>query len=267
MTDWAAKVLEGVPEDAFAKIVYEAMRFERKDETPKWVERGNSTAQTEARAAAAKIQAYALAAIAKLGAGDDMVERLLENDREIFLPLLGEAAAHIAALRAKVAQAEKYAHDAGDRVVLAEKITKETQDDNAALRAKVARLEGALTDMPKAVLRTTVCQGPQWPDDRPGVWLAALEACAKSVQTAVNAAIPAATRPVQDDAASRRRKIMGHMNDRAAADARAEALKEALQALRGAGSFGRTAAEKHAALEQYCLCRDAILALIPEKQP
>ena len=52
-----------------------------------------------------------------------------------------------------------------------------------------------------------------------------------------------------------------------AADARAEALKEALQALRGAGSFGRTAAEKHAALEQYCLCRDAILALITEKQP
>jgi len=52
-----------------------------------------------------------------------------------------------------------------------------------------------------------------------------------------------------------------------AADARAEALKEALQALRGAGSFGRTAAEKHAALEQYCLCRDAILALIPETKP
>lgn len=52
-----------------------------------------------------------------------------------------------------------------------------------------------------------------------------------------------------------------------AADARAEALKEALQALRGAGSFGRTAAEKHAALEQYCLCRDAILALIAETKP
>ncbi len=27
------------------------------------------------------------------------------------------------------------------------------------------------------------------------------------------------------------------------------------------------AAEKHAALEQYCLCRDAILALIPETKP
>jgi len=58
-----------------------------------------------------------------------------------------------------------------------------------ALRERVARLEWALADMPKAVLRTTICQGPAWPDDRPGVWLAALEACAKSVQTAVDAAI------------------------------------------------------------------------------
>lgn len=75
-----------------------------------------------------------------------------------------------------------------DNQILKERCrAKEAERD--ALRAKVARLEGALTDMPKAVLRTTICQGPQWPDDRPGVWLAALEACAKSVQTAVNAAI------------------------------------------------------------------------------
>ncbi len=47
--------------------------------------------------------------------------------------------------------------------------------------------------------------------------------------------------------------------------ARESALREALVALQGAGSFGRTASEKHAALEQYCLCRDAILALIGEK--
>ncbi len=46
---------------------------------------------------------------------------------------------------------------------------------------------------------------------------------------------------------------------------REKALREALVALQGAGSFGRTASEKHAALEQYCLCRDAILALIGEK--
>jgi len=44
--------------------------------------------------------------------------------------------------------------------------------------------------------------------------------------------------------------------------AREAVLREVLVALQGAGSFGRTTVEKHAALEQYCLCRDAILALI-----
>ena len=53
----------------------------------------------------------------------------------------------------------------------------------------------------------------------------------------------------------------------ALATARADALREAVEALRAAGSFGRTASEKHAALEQYCLCRDAILALIPQEKP
>lgn len=46
------------------------------------------------------------------------------------------------------------------------------------------------------------------------------------------------------------------------AQIRAEALREALEALRGAVLFGRTPQEQHAALEQYCLCRDAILAII-----
>ncbi len=41
------------------------------------------------------------------------------------------------------------------------------------------------------------------------------------------------------------------------------ALEAGLTALRGAGSFGRTPKEQHAALEQYCMCRDAILALSP----
>ena len=44
------------------------------------------------------------------------------------------------------------------------------------------------------------------------------------------AAIPAAdARPVQDDAASRRRKLLGHMDDKAATDARAEAERDALR--------------------------------------
>jgi len=79
---------------------------------------------------------------------------------------------------------------------------------------------------------------------------------------AVNAirAIPAAdTRPVQDDAASRRRKIMGHMDDKAAADARAEALKEAA-ALCRIMSQGVT----HYGPEPYHICEASILALIPE---
>ena len=43
---------------------------------------------------------------------------------------------------------------------------------------------------------------------------------------------------------------------------REAALREALDALTWTDLFGRTAAEKHVALEQYCLDRDAILALI-----
>jgi DeoR/GlpR family transcriptional regulator of sugar metabolism len=35
-----------------AKLVFEAMRFDRKNQTPSWVERGNAPSQTEARATA-----------------------------------------------------------------------------------------------------------------------------------------------------------------------------------------------------------------------
>ncbi len=43
---------------------------------------------------------------------------------------------------------------------------------------------------------------------------------------------------------------------------REAALRDALDALSWTDLFGRTDAEKHVALEQYCLDRDAILALI-----
>lgn len=46
--------------------------------------------------------------------------------------------------------------------------------------------------------------------------------------------------------------------------AREAALREVLVALQVAGLFGKTTVEHHAALEQYCLCRDAILAMIRE---
>ena len=124
MSDWAAKVLEGVPRhyDANAERVI--------------------------------LEADALAAIARMG-------------REMALDVLASSGQAAEAYAAQLA----------------------AEAERDALRAKVARLEGVLTDMPKAVLRTTVCQGPVWPDDRPGVWLAALEACAKSVQEAVDAAL------------------------------------------------------------------------------
>ena len=192
---WAAKVLEGVPrlhpwhnEDAYIK------------------------------------EADALAAIVRMGAGDGLVERHADKERNVLLntalsdldkiinghnpevdtsinnlvwdrldklavAIEAKAAAHIAALTAQNRELalDVLASSGQAQEAYAAQLAAEAERD--ALRAKVARLEGVLTDMPKAVLRTTVCQGPQWPDDRPGVWLAALEACAKSVQAAVDAAI------------------------------------------------------------------------------
>jgi hypothetical protein len=48
------------------------------------------------------------------------------------------------------------------------------------------------------------------------------------------------------------------------ADIREAALREALVALQATELFGKTASDKHVALEQYCRGRDAILALIGE---
>ena len=48
---------------------------------------------------------------------------------------------------------------------------------------------------------------------------------------------------------------------------REAAIREALDALGGADLFGRTTAEKHVALEQYCRGRYAILALIEQQTP
>lgn len=100
-----------------------------------------------------------------------------------------EAAAHIAALTAQNREMALDVLASSGQAAEAYAAQLAAEAERGALRAKVARLEGVLTDMPKAVLRTTICQGPKWPDDRPGVWLAALEACANSVQTAVDAAL------------------------------------------------------------------------------
>ncbi len=45
----------------------------------------------------------------------------------------------------------------------------------------------------------------------------------------------------------------------------ARGLRDALEALRGAGTFGKTARDQHIALEQYCMDRDAILALLTQE--
>jgi hypothetical protein len=54
--------------------------------------------------------------------------------------------------------------------------------DPAALAAMLAEARAnALRDALKAVKHTTVCQGQPWPDDRPGVWCAAITACENAV--------------------------------------------------------------------------------------
>lgn len=66
---------------------------------------------------------------------------------------------------------------------------KDTHRLLVAAEAKVEKLRAALQSMPSVVRHTTVCQGPSWPDDRPGVWIAALTACENAVQEAVDAAL------------------------------------------------------------------------------
>jgi len=119
MSDWAAKVLEGVPTTS--------------------IRRPGSDEDSITVIALAD----ALAAIERMGAGDDMVERLLENDREIFLPLLGEAAAHIAALTAQNRELalDVLASSGQAQEAYAAQIAAEAERD--ALRERVARLEGA----------------------------------------------------------------------------------------------------------------------------
>lgn len=54
------------------------------------------------------------------------------------------------------------------------------------LEAMVAKVMEALQSMSEAVVHTTLDDGPQWPEDRMGVWLAALHACKNVVQSKVD---------------------------------------------------------------------------------
>lgn len=60
-------------------------------------------------------------------------------------------------------------------------------------------------------------------------------------------------------------RILSALDPDAIAKIRADALREAAEAVRGVPLFGNTARQHHIALEQYCLCRDAILALIEKE--
>ena len=53
------------------------------------------------------------------------------------------------------------------------------------LEAKLAKVMEALQSMPEAVVHTTLDDGPLWPEDRTGVWLAAIHACKNVVQSRV----------------------------------------------------------------------------------
>ena len=54
------------------------------------------------------------------------------------------------------------------------------------LEAKLVKAVGDLQSMPEAVVHTTLDDGPLWPEDRTGVWLAALHACKNVVQSKVD---------------------------------------------------------------------------------
>lgn len=54
------------------------------------------------------------------------------------------------------------------------------------LEAKLAKAVEALQSIPEAVVHTTLDDGPLWPEDRIGVWLAALHACKNVVQSKVD---------------------------------------------------------------------------------
>ena len=152
MTDtWAAKALEGLPRFDFDTVDGLSVHLAGGE----WVRFDD-----------------ALAAIARMGAGDDMVERLLENDREIFLPLLGEAAAHIAALTAQNRELalDVLASSGQAQEAYAAQLAAEAERDS--LRERVARLEGERDDA-LTFLDNAVSKSPQPLKDL-GAYLASL---------------------------------------------------------------------------------------------
>ncbi len=65
-------------------------------------------------------------------------------------------------------------------------LAQQALDARKELETKLAKVMEALQSMPEAVVHTTLDDGPPWPEDRTGVWLAALHACKNVVQSKVD---------------------------------------------------------------------------------
>ena len=124
MTDWAAKVLEGVPRAECWELDPDAMRPSNDGDWVRWTD--------------------ALAAIARMGAGDGLVGRLqayssMDDHLSHRSDTERRAAASIAALTERNDWLSNLSHTAAEKGMKAEA-------ERDALRERVARLEGALVE-------------------------------------------------------------------------------------------------------------------------
>ena len=122
-TTLAETILKDVPKELLAKIIYEAMRYERRDTTPDWVPNGNAFAQDEARRAAAKVQDAVLAA---LTAAMD--------------PAIAERAGEVLSRLRKADEYEPLGHDGWEAADLLTALLAQL----AAMEAQIKGLEGGI---------------------------------------------------------------------------------------------------------------------------
>ena len=180
MTDWAAKVLEGV--GRIWAYSYEVNEADNGAEPEDW-----KTFQTWDVADPYPIlgKEYvavddALAAIARMGAGDGLVERLQDafnacrpmngsNELDNAAAAISDAIAHIAALTAQNTGLQACIEQLqGPLTVAALTARAEAAEaEAAALRERVARLEGALRSCPPTSNPTV---SAQWHLDRIKAW-------------------------------------------------------------------------------------------------
>lgn len=144
-TTLAAALLKDVPTDALAKIIYGAMRFERQNETPEWVDGGNAIAQDEARRAAAKAQDVIVATLSRAldpaiaERAGEVLERLQKADEYEPLGHDGwDAADLITALLAQNAALQAQAREMAMDVLAASGQAQEAYQAQLAAEEKLA---------------------------------------------------------------------------------------------------------------------------------